>query len=421
MNVDTASRAGRAEELRNTLVDTIIDDHAAKGLAMPADVERAMRTVPREVFTPDVSVEKAYENTAVITARRGSEAISSVSAPYLIAEMLGQAVGALGGLKDRAVLEVGSGGYNASLLRELVGAAGSVTTVDIDPAVTGRAAACLERAGYGDVTVVCADAEHPVEPDRSYDLIIVTAGAWDVPPAWREQLTGDGVLVVPLRTFGMTRSWALRRSGDRLASVSHRQCGFVSMQGDGGRPMRYVDIADGVHLRLDELPQSDPDVLARTVADLLTRPRRLAWCGASLPPRTVLADLDLWLATRFASEAGEFVVLTAQETAVESGLVAPSWRFGAPAALVEGTFSYRSALNWTGRKFDLGASAHGPEASTAAERMVEHMRAWLDAGSPSPVLDVLPASTPDGDLPDGTVLDKRHSRIVLDFPAVTSQ
>jgi protein-L-isoaspartate(D-aspartate) O-methyltransferase len=89
VSVDTASRADRAEELRNALVDTIITDHNDKSFAMPAEVERAVRTVPREVFTPGVSLEKAYENTAVITARHGEDAISSVSAPYLIAEMLG--------------------------------------------------------------------------------------------------------------------------------------------------------------------------------------------------------------------------------------------------------------------------------------------------------------------------------------------
>jgi protein-L-isoaspartate(D-aspartate) O-methyltransferase len=135
----------------------------------------------------------------------------------------------------------------------------------------------------------------------------------------------------------------------------------------------------------------------------------------SLPPRTVLADLDLWLAARFTGKADEFVILTAQEQAVDSGIVAPSWRFGTPAALDEGTFSYRSALRWTGREFDLGAYAHGPDAAAAAGQMVEHMRAWLDADSPSPALKVLPARTSDGDLPDGTVLDKRHSRIVLTF------
>ncbi len=411
MSVDTASRAERAGELRNSLVDKIIADHAAKGLAMRADVERAIRKVPRDLFTPGVPLEEAYEDTAVITIRRGAEAISSVSAPYLIAEMLGQAADALGHLDGRHVLEIGSGGYNASLLRELVGPSGSVTTVDIDPEVTDRATACLATAGYTDVTVVCADAEQPVEPGRRYDVIIVTAGAWDVPPAWRDQLTDDGVLVVPLRTFGMTRSWALRRHGDRLVSQSNRLCGFVSMQGDGAHEVRYVDIADGVHLRLDEGQQVDPAL----VGGLLTQPREQAWAGVSLPPRTKLPAMDLWLVTHLIGEPGEFVVLTAQEAAVKSGIVAPSWRFGAPATLHDGTFAYRSALRWTGRLFDLGACAHGTGATAAAGRMVEHMRAWVDAGSPLPVLHVFPARAPDGDLPDGAVLDKRHSRVVLAF------
>jgi protein-L-isoaspartate(D-aspartate) O-methyltransferase len=400
-----------SESLRTEMVDRLAADHHAKGLALRPEVEAAMRTVPRELYTPGLPLEQAYKNAAIPVKRRGEENISSVSAPFLIAEMLGQAVDALGDLEGRHALEIGSGGYNASLLRELVGPSGSVTTVDIDPDVTDRAASCLEAAGYNDVTVVCADAEHPIEPGRRYDLIIVTAGAWDVAPAWRDQLIEDGALVVPLRTFGMTRSWALRRSGHRLASHSHRQCGFVSMQGAGAHDMRYVDIADGVHLRLDEGQEIDPAVFA----GLFTEPREEAWAGMSLPPRTVLSDLDLWLATRLRREAGEFVVLSAQEAAVTSGIVAPSWRFGTPATLRDGTFAYRSALRWAGRLFDLGAYAHGTDSVAAAGRMVEHMRAWVDAGSPSPVLHVLPAHAPDGDLPDGAVLDKRHSRLVLAF------
>jgi protein-L-isoaspartate(D-aspartate) O-methyltransferase len=400
-----------SNELRGRLVDRLAADHLAKGLMLRPEVEAALRTVPRELYTPGVPLEQAYADTAVITKRRGEETISSVSAPYLIAEMLGQAADALGGLHGRHVLEIGSGGYNASLLRELVGRSGSVTTVDIDPDVTDRAAACLGAAGYNDVTVICADAEQPVEPGRRWDLIIVTAGAWDIPPAWRDQLTEGGVLVVPLRTYGMTRSWALRRTGDRLDSVSDRQCGFVPFQGSGAHEIRYLDIAAGVHLRLDE----GQAVGATDLAGLLDQPRQEAWAGVSLPPRTVLADLDLWLATRLSGEPGQFVVLTAQEAAITSGIIAPSWQFGTPAVLGDGTFTYRSALHWTGRMFDLGAYAHGPEAAAAAGRMAGHMRDWVEAGSPPPVLHVLPARTPDGDLPDGTVLDKRHTRIVLAF------
>jgi protein-L-isoaspartate(D-aspartate) O-methyltransferase len=400
-----------SESLREEMVGRLAASHRAKGLTLRPEVEAALRAVPRELYTPGVPVEQAYADTAVITKRRGEETVSSVSAPFLIAEMLGQAADALDGLDGCHVLEIGSGGYNASLLRELTGRSGTVTTVDIDPDVTDRAAACLGAAGYNDITVVCADAGQPVEPGRRWDLIIVTAGAWDIPPAWRDQLTGEGVLVVPLRTYGMTRSWALRRAGDRLDSVGHRQCGFVPVQGSGAREMRYADIADGVHLRLDEGQQID----AAAAGALLQWPRLEAWAGVSLPPRTVLSDLDLWLATRLSCEPGEFVVLTAQEAAVTSGIVAPSWRFGTPAVLRDGTFTYRSALRWTGRMFDLGAYAHGPEAAAAAGRMAGHMRGWADAGSPSPVLHVLPARTPDGDLPAGTILDKRHTRVVLAF------
>jgi protein-L-isoaspartate(D-aspartate) O-methyltransferase len=175
-------------------------------------------------------------------------------------------------LQQSEVGDRSSGGYNAALLRELVGPSGSVTTVDIDPEVTDRATACLAAAGYDDVTVVCADAELPVGPDRSFDLIIVTVGAWDVPPAWIGQLTAGGTLIVPLRTFGMTRSWALRRKGGRLVSHGQRLCGFVSMRGAGAHQVRYVDIASGVHLRLDEGEQVD----AAAVGALLTQPRAQA-------------------------------------------------------------------------------------------------------------------------------------------------
>ncbi len=271
---------------------------------------------------------------------------------------------------------------------------------------------CLAAAGDDDVTVVCADAEQPVAGDGSFDVIIVTAGAWDIPPAWTRQLTANGTLVVPLRTFGMTRSWELRRAGDRLVSHSQRLCGFVPVRGAGTHEMRYVDLSEGVHLRLDEGQEADAGVLS----GLLSEPPAQAWAGVSLPPTTVLADLDMWLAAGPGSDASEFVVLTAQQEAVDAGIVAPGWRFGSPATLADGTLCYRSALRWSqDRMFDLGARAHGPDAVAAAGLLARRMRAWVEADSPAPVLQVLPPETPDGDLPAGTVLDKRHSRLALTF------
>lgn len=88
--------------------------------------------------------------------------------------------------------------------------------MDIDPDMTARASAALDTAGYaGRVTVVTADGEHGF-PDRApCDAIVVTAAAWDLPPAWAEQLTRpDGRLAVPLAMNTCTRSLGLRRAGD---------------------------------------------------------------------------------------------------------------------------------------------------------------------------------------------------------------
>jgi protein-L-isoaspartate(D-aspartate) O-methyltransferase len=75
--------------------------------------------------------------------------------------------------------------------------------------------------------VVTADGEHGF-PDRApYDAIVVTAAAWDLLPAWAEQLTGDGRIAVPLVMNTFTRSLGFRRAGDHWESLSAQLCGFV--------------------------------------------------------------------------------------------------------------------------------------------------------------------------------------------------
>jgi protein-L-isoaspartate(D-aspartate) O-methyltransferase len=61
--------------------------------------------------------------------------------------------------------------------------------------------------------------------------------------------------------------------------------------------------------------------------------------------------------------------------------------------------------------------AHGPDADHAAAFLAEQIGAWDRAGRPKPRLRVYPAGTPDGGLAEGFVLEKWHSRIVIDFLA----
>ncbi|MCG5220591.1 methyltransferase, FxLD system [Streptosporangium sp. KLBMP 9127] len=400
-----------ADELRSALVEKIAARHQALGLALPAEVERALRAVPRHLFTGDADLHAAYEDTAIITKRneRGIS-MSSVSAPWLQAMMLGQAEIKPG---DR-VLEVGSGGYNAALIREVVGPTGSVTTIDIDPEVTGRAGQSLADAGYTDVEVICADAEFEIEPGRKFDAIIVTVGSWDIPPAWPSQLAEGGRLVVPLRTKGLTRSWVLEHQGGTLVSRGHQTCGFVPMQGAGAHHGTAIPLLDkdddyAVGLWLDEQENIDPAALS----GILGLPRVEVWTGITVDTGIRFSDQDLWLATTLPS----FSLITASQKALDDGIVALPWRYGTPAFVDGPNLAYRAkprALD--GAVFEFGAFAHGPQAEQSAQRLAGQIATWDQAGRPEPRLSVHPVATPNAELPAGHVLDKKHARLVIAWP-----
>lgn len=211
------------------------------------------------------------------------------------------------------MLEVGSGGYNAALLAELVGAGGQVTTVGIDADVTRRARQCLDAAGYQQVRVVTGDAEHGVAEHAPYDRIVVTVRAWDIPPAWRNQLARSGRMVVPLHVAAITHSIAFDRTGDTLTSRSYRLAHFVPMQGEGGHPDHLTSLGSGVALRSDApLPGIDAPALGAA----LHAPRGEFWSGAAFD---MPDELDLFL---FTSDPG-MAMLHASDEAISQGLVGP--------------------------------------------------------------------------------------------------
>ena len=399
-----------ADELRDAMVDEVIV-REWPGLDPPREVEAALRTVPRHLFAPEVPLETAYANHSIVTKRneRGGP-ISSVSAPWLQAIMLGQLQVAPG----QRVLEIGSGGYNAALLRELAGPDGSVTTIDIDQEIADRARMCLAAAGYRDVRVVCGDGEFGAAEYGPFDRIIVTAGTWDIPPAWVEQLAEGGRLVVPLRTKGLNRSWALEHADRYLVGRAPQSCGFVPRQGVGEHRGRSTIPLHGSEVRL--CPNAGQQVDIAALSEVLSTPRAQAWSGVTVRKRETFGNLDLWLAM-----LPEFCLLSANQDAVDRGLVSPTWYMATPALVEERSLAYRAKLrpveaDETMR--ELGAYAHGPDAVEAADRFVDQIRIWDrdHRHGPGPLLTVHPANAPDADLPTGHVTDGRHSRIVISWP-----
>lgn len=404
MNVASAHETTQADVLREELVDKLV----AQDTVRSSEVETALRTVPRHLFAPGVPWETAYANDTVVTKRdEHGIAISSVSAPWLQAMMLEQAQLSPG----MRVLEIGSGGYNAALLTELVGEEGEVTTVDIDSDVVDRARHCLAAAGYRRVNVMLADAEGGVPDHAPYDRIIVTAGAWDIPPPWSDQLAEGGRLVVPLRMRGLTRSIVFERADGNLASRAYELCGFVPMQGAGERRERLVFLdGDAVGLRLDDGQQVDAGLLR----EALFQPRVEAWSEVTLGSGDRFDGLHLWLAMALP----DFCLLTAQREAVDRGIVAHAWPLGVPTAVDGENFAYLALRPVTPerQRFEFGVYGHGPGAGELANRMVRHIQSW-DRSSLSARIAAYPVGTPDDQLPEGAlVIDKKHTRIVVSWP-----
>src|SRR5690606_5646849 len=116
------------------------------------------------------------------------------------------------------------------------------------------------------------------QDESPYDRIIVTAEAWDLVPAWWDQLSVGGRLVVPLRLHGsgLTRAIAFeRQQADLMVSTSAAVCGFVPMRGAAEHTEHHVRLGYEVVLKLDTFDRPDEDALAQA----LTRPAQHQWTG----------------------------------------------------------------------------------------------------------------------------------------------
>lgn len=63
-----------------------------------------------------------------------------------------------------------------------------------------------------------------------------------------------------------------------------------------------------------------------------------------------------------------------------------------------------------------GAIGFGPSGAALARVITGHIHAWDAARDVLPRLTVHPAGTPDDALPEGVVIEKRHTRLVVTYP-----
>lgn len=411
MTTMTTDQARPPEALRAEMVDRIITKRRAlAGLHPLTDrVLDIMRVVPRHLFLPDADLEQAYAEEAVITKRAGDgAALSCASVPGVVAMMLDQLDVQPG---DR-VLEIGAGtGYNAALLAELAGPTGQVTTIDIDPEVTAHARRALDTAGYQQVQVVTGDGQLGEPAHAPYDKLIVTVGPWDLPSAWWQQLSVGGRLVVPLRWRGQARAVAFVHRGDRLESDAEQLCGFVPMLGYGQDGERSTTLDPGglVEMTWDVDQKIDPSVLS----GIFDQPHQQAWSGEWVGPMESLDEI--WL--RLTATQPGTCRLVADQSAVEAGLRDAVMPPRYPALVDGASLAYitlRRASDGE-RRWELGATGHGPRGADLAERICDQVRAWSPNRTTQPTITAYPASTPTDHIGPGNIIDKPHTRLQLTY------
>lgn len=148
---------------------------------------RAMRKVPRHLFVPANQIDYAYRDTPLPIGYN-----QTISQPYMVAYMT-QAIQPQKGMK---VLEIGTGsGYQAAILGEIVD---SIFTIEIVEPLGNHTTELLHKLGYNNIQVRIGDGFAGWPEHGPYDGIIVTAAAEEIPPSLIDQLSDDGLMVIPL-------------------------------------------------------------------------------------------------------------------------------------------------------------------------------------------------------------------------------
>jgi protein-L-isoaspartate(D-aspartate) O-methyltransferase len=395
----------------------------AGGRPVSDAVTGALRVVPRHLFLPDLAPEAAYRDEAIVTKRNADgQPISSSSQPTIMAIMLDQ----LGLVPGQRVLEIGAGtGYNAALLKHIVGPEGTVVSIDLDEEVAEQARAHLTAARCPDVTVIGGDGAAGYPAQAPYDRVIATVGVSDLAPAWLSQLMPAGRIVVPLDLRGAQRSVAFERAGDCWQSRSVVPCGFMRMRGSLAGPERTEVSGDAKELTVTLPDGRDLDIVA--VDRALARPAAECVTGVVAGPAQLFDGLGLWLALN----EPRWGVLTGPGTAGAALARAPvrvqdrratagifsgdSFAVLArPDAPVPGGEPQMPAHPARPSAFTLCALGYGPGGAELAAQLAAQIGAWDAAGRPGTEgLSITACPAPGPPAGTGAVISRPHTTFTV--------
>jgi protein-L-isoaspartate(D-aspartate) O-methyltransferase len=370
-------------------------------------VADALRTVPRHLFLPGLPPEQVYSDDAIVTKRDADGLpLSSSSQPALMAAMLDQLALAPG----HRVLEIGAGtGYNAALIRHIVGPSGLVVSIDIDLDIVEEAREHLATAGYPDVIALCRDGAEGAAEHAPFDRLIATIGLTDLSPAWPAQLGPGARMVVPVEISGPMLSVAFERENGHWASRTTEPCSFIKVRGALAGPTHVIALTEQITLKLPERREIDAAALLTALSDGTVATLRT---GIPKGPSVSVWGLYSWLS----GAEPLAVALSERLTGGDPGLLGKSPTRGERFRITYGLVSGGSAAVFAVSDDDeLTVAGYGADGASLAESLLAAARDWTASGQPGTRglrVDAYPA---DAEVPAdaGMVLDRPCTRFVI--------
>jgi protein-L-isoaspartate(D-aspartate) O-methyltransferase len=195
-----------------------------------------------------------------------------------------------------------------------------------------------------------------------------------------------------------------------LRAEESQLCGFIPMIGQDGEHTGHIDPEGHVALYWDSDQAIDPS----TLQGVLTQPQTTAWSGVRIGANQPFDGV--WL--RLTGTEPGTCRIAAASAAVKAGLCTPAIPIRSPALVEEASLAYftlRRLEDPAQHLWELGAIGHGPAGPQLAERLCEQIRAWDGDRTAQPTITAYPAGTPDGKLPSGPIINKRHIRLVVSY------
>jgi protein-L-isoaspartate(D-aspartate) O-methyltransferase len=203
--------------LRNKLVKKL----RLKGIKSEA-VLTAIGKVPRHVFFDDALLAHAYEDKAFPIGEG-----QTISQPYTVAFQTEK----LDIKSGEKVLEIGTGsGYQAAVLLE-IGA--KVYTIEFNKKLHEKTKTFLPQLGYSPYFFF-GDGSKGIPAKAPFDKIIVTAGAPVIPSALTDQLSENGILIIPVGDRETQKMLKITKKNGKLLQEEFNQFAFVPLLGESG-------------------------------------------------------------------------------------------------------------------------------------------------------------------------------------------